>query len=87
MAHHGSSCAPTPPKLPGIPMAVPNAIPMRWPQPLSYQVFLWLCLWLSLWGGPSLRVTRYSSGYSYGVAPASELPGIPMAIPMGCPSL
>ena len=29
----------------------------------------------------SLRVTSYAYGYAYGVAPASELPAMPMAMP------
>ena len=84
-------------QLPPIPVAIPMglppasklpAIPMAshmewWPQPPSYQIFLWLFLW----GSPSLPVTRYSYGYSYGVATASQLPVIPMAIPMGSPVL
>ena len=61
------------------------AIPMGLPQPPSYQLFLWLFLW----GCPSLPVTSYSYGYSYGysyeVAPASQLPAILMASPMGLP--
>ena len=56
-------------------------------QPLSYQAFLWLFLCLFLWGGRSLGVTRHSYGYSYGMAPASELLGIPVAFLCGCPSL
>ena len=54
------------------------AMPMRKPRAQSYQ----LCLWLFLWGSPSLRVTCCAYGYAYGVAPASELPAIPMAIIM-----
>ena len=68
---------------------MPLAVPIGWPQPLSYQLFQWLFLG----GGPSLGVTRsaygysygYSYGHSYGVALASGLPGIPIAIPTGCP--
>ena len=72
-------------QLPAIPVVIPMAIPMGWPQPPSYQLFLWLFLW----GGPSLQVTSYSYGYSYGAAPASQLPARPVAnlkaIPMGWP--
>ena len=73
--------------------------PMGLPQPQNYQLCLWLCpwgfpqpqsyqlcLWLCLWGCPSLRVTSYACGYAYGVAPASELPAMPMAMTMGLPS-
>ena len=38
---------------------------------------------ICLWGSPSLRVTNYASGYAYGVAPASESPAMPFAMPMG----
>ena len=66
-------------------------------QPPSYQI----SPWLFLWGAPTSYshgyfhevhaasqlhpVTSDSLDYSYGVHPASQLPAIPMAIPMRCP--
>ena len=38
---------------------------------------------LFLWANPNLKVTSYSYGYSSGLAPASELPATPIAIPPG----
>jgi hypothetical protein len=81
--------------------SMPMAMPMGWPQPQSYQLCLWLCLWggpnlkltsyaygyamICLWGGPNLKLTSYAYGYAYGVAPASKLPAMPMAMPMRWP--
>ena len=61
-------------------------------QPPSYPLLPWLFPWSS----PSFPVTSSSYGFSYGVAPAFQLPAIPMAIPcysygvaplapLGCP--
>ena len=69
-----------------IPAAIPMAILMGLPQPPSYQLFLWLFPSLFLCVCPSLPVTSFSYGYSYsysyGVAPDSQLPAIPMAVPL-----
>ena len=69
-----------------IPVAIPMAILMGLPQPPSYQLFLWLFPSLFLCVCPSLPVTSFSDGYSYsysyGVAPDSQLPAIPLAVPL-----
>ena len=59
------------------------AVLMGLPKPPSYQ----LCLWLFLWGRSRLLAASYAYAYSPGVAPASQLPAMPMAIPMRLSSL
>ena len=64
------------------------ASPIEWRQPQRYQLSLWLFSGLAPasklpaismaipQGGPSLRVSNSFYGYSYGVAPASEIPAV-----------
>ena len=54
-------------------------IPVGLPQPPNYPLFL--CLFLQ--DCTSLLVANYPYGYSYGIAPNSQLPTIAMAIPTG----